>query len=404
MPTSAATIPPSSAFSDQRGERFLWVVSALLAACWMVMILLNQPDRTNGSTVAFGDGACFYCAGMLGAAGIPIYGDSIISCFTKTYFIHPPVSLPLFDLWARLPLPVAIALSYVAQAWAVGTILTVLWRRFIKGRWSLTARYGFVILILLSDSINFNLLVGQVNLMALALALQGVEWLSQRRAAASGAALLMAAVLKPYFIPLGLVLLPRENCKGLLVALIGGVSLCVLSLALYGRQLWEQFFDFHHKYLSAFSGIFMHEEWATGNNASLLATFERLGLSHADALLLWMGTIVLFVAISLAALWQLWKKCPGSDLAFAVVALMLALLFPLLSIAWPVYLPWLLPAAMWVGMTERRQLMLLALLMLPWGWLAQEASLAFLYPMTILSLLLLAIVWQRAFTIENKPC
>jgi len=387
---------PNSPLGDKYGPRSLCFLAAFITLFWLSVAVLNAPDVTGGSRLPFADGASFYCAGQAAAQGHSPYGLGFIeSCFTRTYFIHPPVSLLLFDVWARLPLKLAMALSYAAQGWALGVLMLGLWQRFVAGQWSLYKRYAFVGLLGLADCIHFNLLVGQVNLMALGLAVWAVNQLEQKQPLKAGLALLGASLMKPYFLPLGLLLLPRAHWRGLLAALLGGLLLCALSGVLYGPALWRDFFDFHQRYLSAASGIFFHQPWAMATNASPLAAAERMGFAYAQALPVWRAFVLLLALACAGLLLRLWQK-QKTAAAWPAFAIILCGVYLALPIAWTVYLPWLLPAALWAGRAPAQQLGLMLLVLLPWGNFAQEYGAGLLYGPPAVALLLLVLCGLKA--------
>lgn len=398
MPLAPA-LPRYRPPSLENGESLIWLVSACVAFLCMIPALLLPPDVTQGSIMAFGDASCFYCAGLRSTAGLSLYDERFFDCFTKTPFLHPPVSLLIFQPWALLPLKAAIVIYYLAQFWALGTIGTALWRYANAATWPRWAKYALIASVSLSNIIAHNLILGQLNLLALALALTAARKLENRQEYAAGACLLLAAVLKPYFIILGLMLLPGRSYKALLTACVGGITLCLISLALHGTQPWLEYMVFSTQYMSLKNGILIQQEWAQHGNISLLALFQRLGFTYSDALFLWQLALVPLLGMGLYTYLRLWAARAQPITCLNLLLSGMAVMMPLI---WQLYLPWVLLAGIWAARLLRYQVAVLVISLIPWIVLEKRITPDLLTPLPLLLLALYIGVIYRILKEERR--
>ncbi|MBA4010984.1 MAG: hypothetical protein C0481_03885 [Phenylobacterium sp.] len=280
-----------------------------------VVAKLFFPD----AVVIFGS---FWESGRAASAGLDPYLNYPL-VFTPKFpsFVHevnmnPPAALPLFQVFALLPVTFAAALWVVIFGALHLACVFALDRRLDLSRVQLV----WLITVFGLGGIG----MGQIYTLLLALGL-GI-WLSLQsdRLTLAGVLLGILVAIKPNFALCGMVLFASGHFRPVMIAALVAIALSALPVLLYGPQVYDQ-------WLAAIARdnhgtVFAHE-------VSLSGFLRRAGL----------GMIALPVALSacLAGLAYAWRAKPSSLDALAFGIWLSIICAPL---AWGIYLVVITPA------------------------------------------------------------
>lgn len=339
-----------------------YVLTALLS-CVAVMSWIAGLIPHDPSSVPLSDGTTFYCAGQIAnAGGNPYNTAQMQACGAGlstaiTPFLHPPLTLPLFQLWALLPYPLAMLLLTLGQIGALSIICPYIWSRCE----STALRLTLLPLILTASATTSNLISGQVNLILFALALLAIKATIHNKPARAGGLLMLATLLKPY---IGLLFIALANFRLLLTA-TGILLLAAAATFQLPSQIWHSFAE---NSLSAATPAadaamqgFTDMEWVIRNNLSLYGTLRRLGLAAQSAHQIQLICALLMLSTCFYQLWQHRHRLSDSHVRRKLSSLVLPLTVLLPTMSWTTYLLWASPAAL--ALHGRRQWLIVPLVL-----------------------------------------
>jgi hypothetical protein len=219
----------------QRRRVILWALLALFLALDAVVLgkmLAIQPlgvDFTPpwaAAQMAAASPDELYDFESVTRAQVPLLGPGL----KVRPYIYPPSALPLHVLFGLLPLwP-----GYVAFV-ATGAAL------FAFAAWRLTRDGLAVALALAITPSAFGAMTGQISFLIGGLGLTAL--LLKDRPRVAGALLGSAAAFKPQLLVLApLALIAARDYRTLAAAMVSGAALCGLSLAIWGPQVWLDWF------------------------------------------------------------------------------------------------------------------------------------------------------------------
>jgi hypothetical protein len=206
------------------------------AALTLLAVLLYQ---LAGSLPFFGvDYRIFYRVGGDVCAGSDPYADGQ---FNDHPFLNPPTALPLFALFARLPLPSGLALWTVGNVLACGALVgwsqatlrvqEALDDRGSRVAWALSpvAVAGLTVSVLISDASLLNLMLGQLSILAAVLLLGALAAQGQGRPVWAGVFLALATIKVATMLPFLLLFLRKADRWAWAAFGSAVLGLCLLS-------------------------------------------------------------------------------------------------------------------------------------------------------------------------------
>ncbi len=246
------------------------LVTLATAATWLVFeipYLSFQPIR---------DFHLYLGAGATALAGGSPYLTqplTVSPALDKLPFVYPPLTLPLFELLAILPRPIADGLWEVSS---VGAVVAALWLLGVRGRW--------LVVLLAWPPLALGIAVGNVASFTFLLYVAGYR---------VGAALVLSGIFKVQSMIPTLWLVRQRRWRELGVGLAVVVGLTVLSLPIVGVHTWLA--------------------WPTGLQA-FAASLANLPVFQGAALARWNGPVVA-LAITVGLVVFAWRGHGRNSLA-----------------------------------------------------------------------------------------
>lgn len=234
---------------DRRSVAALVALAA--ATSWLAFDLPELPVRPMR------DFHLYLGAGATALGGASPYLSAPITSVTtldKLPFVYPPLTIPLFELLARFPQPLA---DLVWEAGSIGAVVAGLYLVGVRGRW--------LIVLLGWPPLAQGIAVGNVASFAFVLYILGFR---------IGAALVLSGVFKVQSMIPSLWLVRERKWRELVIGLGIVAALAALSVPIVGLQTWR--------------------DWPTGLRAFAASLANIPGLQGLT-LTRWQGPVVALV-------------------------------------------------------------------------------------------------------------
>lgn len=307
------------------------------------------------------DYSAWYGIGMEVRRGAALYASGSNG---EVLYMYPPTAAVLIFAPMTWLGPVGFVVVFAALtglAWAGSVALAI---RAATGRWRGHPRWYYALVVVLGGVYVYDLfLLGQVNLILLALVLLAMDCLRNRRDWLAGCCLGLAIAIKVFPLPILVYWAVRRKERAILSTIFFAAFFVFLpgTVRGFGRNA-EELKQWFQLMAGDQSGVSMSARSSTGftrRNQSLLAVAHRLtrdvdaddrpgyrvnvsSLSARESQLLGAAIILMLGAIFLIATRLRFAPTPETDATETAMVLILAVLAS--PLAWTYFFCWLLPA------------------------------------------------------------
>ena len=160
-------------------------------------------------------------------------GEAIYRLDESSHFLYAPIFAIMFAPFAMLPLRAAQFAWYLISAASLIAFI-IGSARMLLGRDRVNASMLVIPVALSAVFINNNIEHGQINLPTLALIVWSIVLAEEDRALASGVALAVATLIKPYAALAALFLLLESKWRPILYSIVAGIILLLAPVLVFG--------------------------------------------------------------------------------------------------------------------------------------------------------------------------
>ena len=285
---------------SERARRLAWLALWIYIAGLGISAVLRLQ----------GDFIVYYRAGHRVLNGLAIYPPD-----ESDRFLYAPIFAIAFAPFALLPRHAAQGLWFILNAWGFVALITGTGIMLFGREKRLTAALLAVPVVLSIRFIGNNIEHGQINLPVLALCVWSIVYARENQPRWSGAMIATAVLIKPFALLAALYLVLRQKWAPLAWAIVAGVVLFVMPMAVFGPHgLVEQTSGYLHSVASmtARYRTMLTNQSAVSAIARLMARFGDPASAEGDVPFQ-IGMALELVLAALVAVWTVRSAAPGES-------------------------------------------------------------------------------------------